>query len=361
MKNQRHTNEERILFETLRMVSPGSALYEGLESILRARTGALVVLGDSEEVLSLVNGGFRIDSEATPSSMYELAKMDGAMVLSRDGKRILYANAHLTPDPSVSTVETGTRHRTAERVAKQTGEIVISISQRRNVVTLYRGNMRYMLQDVSVLLAKANQAISTLEKYKSVLEQALINLTALEFEDLATLVDVATCLQRAQMVSRVAKEIERYIMELGVEGRLVSMQLDELMVGIENEGLMIIKDYHQKEEEDAADEIVAALEAWTSDDLLDMGLILRLLGHGGAMNSLDIPVTPRGYRVLHKIPRLPATVIENVVRVFSTLPEILEASIEELDDVEGIGAVRAKAVKDGLRRLREQVLLDRHL
>lgn len=361
MKNQRHTNEERLLFETLRMVSPGSNLYEGLESILRARTGALVVLGDTEEVLSLVNGGFRIESEANQSSMYELAKMDGAMVLSRDGKRILYANAHLTPDPTLSTVETGTRHRTAERVAKQTGEIVISISQRRNVVTLYRGHMRYMLQDVSVLLAKANQALSTLEKYKSVLEQALINLTALEFEDLATLVDVATCLQRAQMVSRVAREIERYIVELGVEGRLVSMQLDELMVGIENAGLMIVRDYHQNEEKESPDEIVEVLEEWSSDDLLDLGLIVRLLGHGGAMNTLDAPVTPRGYRVLHKIPRLPGTVIENVVRVFNSLPEILEASIEELDDVEGIGAVRAKAVKDGLRRLREQVLLDRHL
>jgi len=354
------TSDEELLIETLRMVCPGTTLYEGLESILRAGTGALIVLGDSEEVLKLVNGGFRIDSDATPAAMYELAKMDGAMILSRDGRRILYANAHLTPDPSIVTVETGTRHRTAERVAKQTGEIVIAISQRRSVVTLYRGHMRYILQDVGVLLTKANQALSTLEKYKSVLEQALINLTALEFEDLATLHDVVSCLQRAQMVGRVAREIERYIVELGVEGRLVSMQLDELMVGIENVALMIVKDYAQELEPDGAQGILAKLDGWSSDELLDMNLFVRLLGYGGN-NSLDMPVTPRGYRILHKIPRLPSPIIENMVATFRALPAILEASIEELDEVEGIGAVRAKAVKEGLRRLREQVLLDRHL
>lgn len=353
--------ERELLFETLKMVAPGTVLYEGLESILRARTGAIVVVGDSEEVLSLVNGGFRIDAETNPSALYELAKMDGAIVLSRDAKRILYANTHLTPSSSVPTVETGTRHRTAERVARQTGALVISISQRRNVITLYRGSMRYILQDIGVVLTKANQALSTLERYKSVLEQALTNLSALEFEDLATLADVVTCLQRSQMVSRIAREIERYVVELGVEGRLVSMQLEELMVGIENEGLLIVKDYVTEDARESQEEIVATLDEWSSEELLDLGLIARLLGYGGLGGNLDVPVTPRGYRVLHKIPRLPAPVIENMVKVFRTLPQVLEASIDELDDVEGIGAVRAKAIQDGLRRLREQALLDRHL
>ncbi|MBO2522017.1 MAG: DNA integrity scanning diadenylate cyclase DisA [Clostridia bacterium] len=360
MKDGAKENEE-LIRETLRLVSPGTALYEGLENILRARTGALIVVGDSEEVLSLVNGGFRIDTEVNPAALYELAKMDGALILSRDAKRILYANAHLTPDPMIPTVETGSRHRTAEQVARQTGALVISISQRRNIITLYRGTMRYVLQDVGVLLTKANQALSTLERYKSVLEQSLSNLSALEFEDLATLTDVATCLQRAQLVSRIAREIERYVAELGVEGRLVSMQLDELMVGIENEGLLIIMDYRDPEHSGSPQEILQQLESCTSDELLELGFIARALGHGGSLNSLEVPVTPRGYRVLHKIPRLPAPVIENIVQTFKSLPEIMEASIDELDDVEGIGEVRAKAIKDGLRRLREQALLDRHL
>lgn len=353
--------ENQLIRETLRLVSPGTTLYEGLENILRARTGALIIIGDSEEVFSLVNGGFRIETDANPAALYELAKMDGALILSRDAKRILVANAHLTPDPMVPTVETGSRHRTAERVARQTGELVISISQRRNVITLYRGTMRYVLQDVGVLLTKANQALSTLERYKTVLEQALTNLSALEFEDLATLTDVTTCLQRAQMVSRIAREIERYVAELGDEGRLVSMQLDELMVGIENQGLMIIKDYRHHEHDDSPEEILADLETWSADELLDLGLIARALGHSGGISNLETHVTPRGYRVLHKIPRLPAAVIENMVQVFNTLPEIMEATIDELDDVEGIGEVRARAIQDGLRRLREQVLLDRHL
>lgn len=356
-----HTEDQELLFDTLRMVAPGTVLHEGLENILRARTGALIVLGDGPEVLQLVNGGFQINSETNPSALYELAKMDGAIVLSRDGKRILFANAHLTPDPRIATVETGMRHRTAERVARQTGEIVISISQRRNVITIFRGSMRYILQDVGVLLAKANQALSTLEKYKSVLEQSLNTLTALEFEDLATLADVATCLQRAQMVSKVAGEIERYVVELGVEGRLVSMQVEELMVGIENAGLLIIKDYAVLDEETTPRDLVKKIDGWSAEELLDLPLIAKLLGYGHAVNNLDIPVTPRGYRVLHKIPRLPAPVIENVVKVFRSLPEVLGASIDELDDVEGIGAVRAKAVKEGLRRLREQVLVDRNL
>lgn len=353
--------ENQLIRETLRLVSPGTMLYEGLENILRARTGALIIVGDSEEVMSLVNGGFRIDTDANPAALYELAKMDGALILSRDARRILFANAHLTPDPMIPTVETGSRHRTAERVARQTGELVISISQRRNVITLYRGTMRYVLQDVGVLLAKANQALSTLERYKTVLEQALTNLSALEFEDLATLTDVTTCLQRTQMVSRIAREIERYVAELGIEGRLVSMQLEELMVGIDNQGLMIVKDYRHLEQSQSPQEILADLETWSAEELLDLGLIARVLGYSGGMNNLDVPVTPRGYRVLHKIPRLPQAVIENMVQAFQSLPKILEASIDELDDVEGIGEVRAKAIKDGLRRLREQALLDRHL
>lgn len=349
-----------MIRETLKLVSPGTMLYEGLENILRARTGALIIVGDSEEVMSIVNGGFRIDTDANPAALYELAKMDGALILSRDARRILYANAHLTPDPSIPTEETGTRHRTAERVARQTGALVISISQRRNVITLYRGNMKYVLQDVGVLLAKANQALSTLERYRSVLDQALTNLSALEFEDLATLTDVTTCLQRAQMVSRIAREIDRYVAELGDEGRLVKMQLEELMVGIDNQGLMIVKDYRHPECSDSPQDIVADLETWSAEELLDLGLIARALGYGGGLNNLDVPVTPRGYRVLHKIPRLPQAVIENMVQTFQSLPKILEASIDELDDVEGIGEVRARAIKEGLRRLREQALLDRH-
>jgi diadenylate cyclase len=352
---------DELLLRTLRMLSPGSVLHEALESILRARTGALIVVGDSPEVLSLVNGGFHIDAEITAAALYELAKMDGALILSHDTKRILYANTHLTPDPSIPTRETGTRHRTAERIARQTGELVISISQRRNVITLYRGAMRYVMRDVGVILAKASQALATLERYKSVFKEALHNLSALEFEDLVTLSDVLTCVQRAQMVQRIAAEIGRYVAELGSEGRLVVMQLEELLMDMHDEDLLVVKDYAVDGRDENPDEVMAALRQWTSEELLDLALIAKALGIQKTAADLDTPMTPRGHRLLHKVPRLPEQVIANLVEHFGSLPEIIAASTEELDVVEGIGEVRARAIREGLRRLREQVLLERPL
>ena len=351
-------DQEQVFLKHLSLVAPGTQLYEALENVLRARTGGLIIVGDTEEIMSMVNGGFKIDAEMHPASLYELAKMDGAIVLSSDAKRILYVNVQLTPDHMIPSFETGTRHRTAERVAKQTNQLVIAISQKRNVITMYWGNNKYVVRDVSVILAKANQALSTLDKYKSVMQQSLINLGALEFENFVTF-DVATAIQRSQMVVRIAHEIERYIVQLGSEGRLVKMQLEESMADIADEGLLVTKDYcadPDKPPEEIWNEIVG----WDSEDLLNLPLITRALGYGGS-STVEQAVTPKGFRILNKIPRLPMPVIENLVDQFKCFPEICDASIEELDDVEGIGEVRAKAIQDGLRRIREQVLLDRHL
>jgi diadenylate cyclase len=343
--------------KVLKMVAPGTTLYEGLENILRAKTGALIMISDSEMGMKLVDGGFRINAELEPANIYELAKMDGAIVLSSDAKKILIANAHLTPDHLIPTSETGTRHRTAERMAIQTGELIIAISQRRNVITLYKGNQRYMIRDIGTILAKANQALQTLQKYKSVLEQALLNLSALEFENLVTLSDVCSVTQRAEMVERIAAEIRQYINELGTEGRLVSMQLEELMADVEDEGFLIIRDYI-KDDNIKADSVKAAIASWDDDELLESIALVKVLGYPGTV-TLDLSITTRGSRILRKIPRLPFPVVENLVKVFGNLQRILNASTDELDEVEGIGEVRARTIKDGLRRLREQILLDR--
>lgn len=345
----------------LRMVAPGTGLREGLENILRARTGGLVVVGDTPEVMALVDGGFRIDSEFQPSHIYELAKMDGAIVLSSDLKRILYANAQLVPDPAIPSFETGIRHRTAERVARQTGELVIAISQRRNMVSLYKGTLRYVLRETATILTKANQALQTLERYKAVLDQALTNLSALEMEDLATAMDVSVVVQRTEMVRRIEAEVKRYIAELGSEGRLVSMQLEELVSNVALEGYLVLRDYLSDGSTATADAIVADLTAWTPDELLDLGSVGRLLGLAQGQAGLDQPVAPRGFRLLKKIPRVPMSVIENMVAEFGSLQRTVRATIEELDEVEGIGEVRAKNIKEGLKRLREQVMLERHV
>ncbi len=352
------------ILEALHKIAPGTTFREGLENILRAQTGGLLVVGDTEEVMQLVDGGFSINADVTPARLYELAKMDGAIILNNSVDKILIANAQLIPDYTIPSRETGTRHRAAERVAKQTNELVVAISQRRDVITLYKGNSKHVLEDIRVILSKANQAVQTLDKYRSVLDQSLTNLSALEFEDLVTIADVVTVIQRTEMVLKIQREIEKYIIELGAEGRLVRMQLEELMTNVKEEGELLIRDYYQyKDEEESLEpeELLHELTDWSSDEMLSTSTISKALGLSGTVNAMDISVSPRGYRLLRKIPRLPMPVIENLIRHFGSFDKIINATPEELDEVDGIGEVRARSIKDGLRHLRDQVLLDRHI
>ena len=350
--------KDKELINILKMMSPGTPLREGLENILRAKTGGLVVIGDTEQVLDLVDGGFTINSEYSPSYVYELAKMDGAIIISSDLKKIHYANAQLVPDSTIPTFETGTRHRTADRVAKKTGALVVAISQRRNIITVYKGNIKYVLRDSSVVLARANQAIQTLEKYVSVLDRVVLNLNVLEFQDLATLFDVITAIQRTEMVMRIVSEIERYISELGNEGRLIFMQLSELIKNIEQDGIWLIRDYCQNNMD--YNEIYKQIQGLDSGELLEVETISKALGYSG-VPLVDTLISPRGYRMLNKIPRIPVGVIDNLVKQFKELKGIMEATFEQLDKVEGIGEARAKAIKNGLRRLKEQIMINKQV
>ncbi|GED33008.1 DNA integrity scanning diadenylate cyclase DisA [Brevibacillus centrosporus] len=349
-----------LFSDVLRLVAPGTQLREGLENVLRAKTGGLIVVGYGPEMKHIVDGGFSINCDFSPAHLYELAKMDGAIIVSEDAKRILYANTQLFPPASIATSETGTRHRTAQRTAIQTNYLVIAISQRRNVITLYQGNFRYVLNEISVILAKANQAVSTLEKYKAVLDQTLTNLGALEFEELVTLHEVTSVLQRVEMVLRIKSEVSKYICELGVEGRLVSMQLEELVSNIEEEAHMLIRDYC-RDPAHSPDVVLRDMKKLSSDEMLELSSFLRVLGYSSNVSMLEESVSPRGFRILYKIPRLPMSIIANLVGYFHNLPRIMMATIEELDEVEGIGEVRARAIKDGLKRIQEQVFIDRHI
>ena len=350
-------NEDKIT-EILKKISPGTPIRNGLENILRARTGALLYFTNNEENINkLVDGGFYIDEDYTPAKLYELAKMDGAIVLSEDMKKILYANAELIPDSSISTVETGTRHRTAERTAKQTGELVISISQRRNIITVFTENERYILEDTSVVLNKANQAIQTLEKYKKVYDSKLNILNEYEFNDIVTLENVISVIQRAEMVMQIVNEIERQIAELGNDGRLVDMQLEQLVTGLEQEEEQIVKDYTVNEGK-SIDEIIKEITELSYEELLKDQNLARILGYDIFSDFDEVGVYPRGYRILNKIPRMPNNIIENLVQGFESFQHIIEASIEQLDNVEGIGEVRARNIKSSLRRMQEQFVFD---
>ena len=350
--------EERLT-KALVKVAPGTDLREGLDHILSAKTGALIVVGDTPRVKNIVSGGFVINCDFNSQRLYELAKMDGAIILDEAVSKILYANVHLVPDPSLATSETGMRHRTAERVAQQTKSLVISISQKREVISLYVDDIKYALQDIRVVLSKGNQAIQTLEKYKNRLDQVSSNLNALEFEDLVVLVDVLTVAQRGEMVKRVGHEIQRYINELGSEGRLLHMQLEELIAGVDEDVMMLIKDYSSNGKRD--EKIRDSLQEADPEDLLDLMNISQALGYEGVISELDSSVHPHGYRLLRRIPRLPPRVINKLVDHFHDLESIIHASVEELDDVEGVGTVRAQAIQEGLRRLKEYNLLERYM
>jgi diadenylate cyclase len=348
--------KDKELKNILKIMSPGTTLREGLENILKAKTGGLIVLSDSEQIMKLTDGGFVINADYNPTYIYELAKMDGAIIISSDLKKIICANTQLIPDPSIPTFETGTRHRTANRIAKQTGGIVVAISQRRNMITVYKGDIKYVLKDSSMILTKANQAVQTLEKYVSVLERVISNLNLLEFEDMATLFDVVTAIQRTEMVMRIVGEIERYICELGSDGRLISMQLIELVKSIEQDGLFVIRDYCKNNLD--PNQVYREIQEMDSEELIDLDLISKSLGYSG-IQLVDTLISPRGYRILNKVPRIPSGVIDNLVKNFKELKGVIEASYEQLDTVEGIGEARARTIKNSLRRIKEQVMLDK--
>ena len=352
--------KEDNITEILKLIAPGTPIRDGLENILRAKTGALLLITDNMQVLKdVVDGGFTINEDYTSSKLYELAKMDGAIVLSGDLKKILFANAQLIPSHEIQTLETGTRHRTAERTAKQTGELVISISQRRNIITVFKGNDRYILEDTDVVLNKANQAIQTLEKYKKVFDNKLNILNEYEFNDIVTLENVIIAIQRAEMVMRIVEEIQRQIFELGDDGRLVRMQLEELIGGLEKEEKLIIKDYiAPSKKKRVPEKIVEALEELSYEELSKETMIAKLLGYENFDNYDEVAVYPRGYRILNKIPRMPSNIVENLVDSYKSFQHILAADIESLDEVDGIGEVRAKTIKQSLKRMQEQFVFD---
>lgn len=355
------SRQEPRLVKALEMVAPGTALREGLDNILHAHTGGLLVIGDHDELSFLFSGGIKLDVDYTPALLYQVAKMDGGIVLNANATKIAMANVQLTPDPTVLTLETGTRHRTAERVSKQTDAVVIAISQRREVVSLYVDGAKYILEDIPVVLAKANQALATLDKYRTRLDQVSTRLTALEFEGGATLHDVLTVLQRSELVTRMAVEIERYIVELGTEGRLIEMQLEEVMVGVAADKAALIHDYLAADSDESFAAALDQLGRMPHQDLLDFGRLAELMGYDRKLNTLDYPVSPRGFRILGRVPRLPKLVVAQIVKEFGGLDELLAATDAELETVEGVGEIRAKDIREGLRRLQEINLVDRYL
>jgi diadenylate cyclase len=358
-----HELEARLdprLLRALDMISPGTPLREGIDNIIHSRTGGLILIADVEDVSFLFSGGIKLGVDYTPGLLYQVAKMDGAIVLDPDAEMICWANVQLMPDPTILSMETGTRHRTAERVSKQTKSLVIAVSQRRDVVSLYVEGMKYVLQDIPTVLSKANQGLATLEKYRARLDQVAARLTSVEFLGGCTLHDVLSVIQRAELVTRMAAEVERYIIELGAEGRLIEMQLEETVVGVMSDRAALVRDYSVPESEEQLERTLSELAALPHQELLDFGRLAELLGYDRKTSTIDLAVSPRGYRALSRIPRLPRLVIQKIVHRFGDLDAVVNATEEELESVDGVGSARAREIREGLRTLQEVDIVDRY-
>ncbi|MFF3288992.1 DNA integrity scanning diadenylate cyclase DisA [Streptomyces sp. NPDC003023] len=367
------SGNEALIRAALSAVAPGTALRDGLERILRGNTGGLIVLGMDKTVESMCTGGFVLDVEFTATRLRELCKLDGALILDKDISKILRAGVQLVPDASIPTEETGTRHRTADRVSRQCGFPVVSVSQSMRLIALYVDGERRVLEESAAILSRANQALATLERYKLRLDEVAGTLSALEIEDLVTVRDVTAVAQRLEMVRRIATEIAEYVVELGTDGRLLALQLDELIAGVEPERELVVRDYVPEPTSPRAapgrgpqrsrtvEEALAELDALSHAELLELPTVARALGYSGSPETLDSAVSPRGYRLLAKVPRLPGAIIERLVEHFGGLQKLLAASVDDLQAVDGVGEARARSVREGLSRLAESSILERYV
>ncbi|MCD6551571.1 DNA integrity scanning diadenylate cyclase DisA [Thermotoga sp.] len=343
------------LIEKIKLISPGTELRKALDDIISANFGALLFLvDDPKKYDDIIQGGFWLNTDFSAEKVYELSKMDGAIVLSEDLTRIYYANVHLVPDPTIPTGETGTRHRTAERLAKQTGKVVIAVSRRRNIISLYYKNYKYVVNQVDFLISKVTQAISTLEKYKDNFNKLLSDLEVLELENRVTLADVVRALMKGIELLRITEETRPYIVELGEEGRLARMQLRELTEDVDDLLILLIMDYSSDEtdEESARDTLMDFI---TRRDPSPIS-ISRALGYDvqQAPQLDDVLVSARGYRLLKTAARIPLSIGYNVVKMFKNLDQISKASVEDLKKVEGIGEKRAKAISESISSLKHR-------
>ncbi len=420
------------LLEALALVAPGTRLRQGLDRILQAKRGAIVVFGDDPAVLAICTGGFVLDTAFTPERLSELAKMDGAIILTADASRIARANVHLTPRASIPTSETGTRQRTAERVARSLDVPVVTVSESMSTITVYRGAARHMLQQPGRLIDRAAQAIAAVERFKSRFDLALALLSTLEVEDSVSVNDVVAVLQPGEMVVRFTEEVQGYLVELGEDGRLIRLQIEELGAGVEETLRLVVLDYvvtddavldegvrgaadadatvvdaavvdaavvggagkdaavdgerDERERSGAgwlsgngrrpsrdagrdprasalrarADEALAALHELSHEELMGRTAVAAVLGLDPVPGVLDLPAEARGYRLLHRLPRVSEAVIERIVERFATLPRLMEASLADLEKVGGVGEAKARSVKDGLSRMVEASILERY-
>lgn len=350
-ESDRETEAARVR-HLMALLAPGTPIREGLNRIINGRTGGLIVLGNGPEIDEVCSGGFPLDVRLTPQALRELSKMDGGLVVSSDHERITAAAVHFVPDGNLPTMETGTRHRTGDRLSQQTGAPVVVVSASMSVMSLFLNGRRYPIERPEQLLARANQALATLSSYRARLVEEADNLTMLEVRDQVQVRDVAAVAQRVEMWRRIDAEVRGYVSALGVEGRLVQLQRNELSLGVEDLGRLLTEDY--RPDSVAPGEFsLSGLQTLPWEDLLDVAKVAGAIDLDPVEHPLDAPMQPRGHRQLASITDLSSRAIQAIIDHFSNLQTLVSASTSELGDVKGVGLKRAREIRQGLESIFE--------
>lgn len=343
------TQSQEDFLKIIKLVAPGTSLRAAIADIVRSKNGALIVV-DANGLDKMIEGGFRINCTFTPQRLVELSKMDGAMILSSDMKKILYANTLLAPSISIPTKETGTRHKAAERTARQLKTLAIAVSERKRTVTIFYDTMKYRLKNTSEILRRATESLQILEKQCEIFEELLLNLNVLEFTNLTTLNDICLLIQRAEIILKIASIIKREVIELGREGTLIRMRLRELVRDIEKEETLVVSDYTKLRTKKTKN----LLSILSFEELLEIQNSIIALG-----NSQSDSVLNRGHRILSKAELNPGE-IERIIKEVKNFNNLLETPIETFTKVLKSEKKAIKLQKD-LVYMKEQVMLGKKI
>lgn len=337
-KTEKATEDE--ITAVLKAVAPGTNFRAALDGTLRTGKGALIVV-ENDQALPLFDGGFWLNTKFTPQKLIELSKMDGAIILSEDMKRINHANVLLTPDSRIPTHETGTRHKAAERTARQAGTLTIAISERRNEITLYYKNIRYPILPTGELLRRANENIQLLEKQREIFDKQVDRMDKIELRGSSSLRQAVTMIQKGRIISKLAEDLSRSLIELGREGTLLRMRLKEITLGVDRETDLVIKDYTNLDMKKSK----FLLQELSYDSVLEEESIASILGHESMIATQQLG----GWRILSRTSLLDSETAA-LTKELQTLQNILNANQETTSRL--IGEEKAKILKDELSKMK---------
>ena len=322
---------------------PGEPLRKGVDLIADKKSGGLIVIGSSNKLEKISSGGINLKNcSYTPEMLSELAKMDGAVIVDENVSTILKANVHLNPSDNLETSETGTRHRTAERVSAETNLKVLAVSEESSAIKVFHNMKVIELEEPAMILGRVNESLQSVDRMRRRFDEVLLQLGELEMEDTITNQQVLTVIQRGELLIRLANQVKNEAENLGEEAGIVMIQIESLESGVEYTLSLVLKDHLPSKKYRNIKKAKSEISNMTYEEL-------NTISHLGAilmMQPLDEISTPRGYRVLARLPGLPDNLHDPLIKKFKTLPKLLGAPTDKLFQVDGIGRNRAQQLRD---------------